>query len=102
MDYATLNDGKNPQIKDHLILLMCNIIENLFCASLFRRIIDYIAKPAQQANIIRLLTRVVSIESRDDTIRVTTNAGTVLDFDEVVVCCRFQICSLHLQAILFY
>jgi len=59
--------------------------ENLFCASRFRNIIDYIARPAQEAKIIKLSTRVVSLDSADNIVKVTTSDGTVLNFDEVIV-----------------
>ena len=80
-----------PLIKPKSILpekeLIHASVENLFCGSLFRGVIDVIAKPAQQANIIKLSTKVTSINSNSDIIKVTTDSGNVLEFDEVVVRC---------------
>ena len=72
-------------MKCYSLKLIYEPSENLFCASRFRNIIDYIARPAQEAKIIKLSTRVVSLDSADNIVKVTTSDGTVLNFDEVIV-----------------
>ncbi|KAK8138801.1 polyketide synthase 1 [Apiospora sp. TS-2023a] len=60
--------------------------ENLFCAGTYRKILQAIAKPAEEGADIRLSTTVTQINAQDDVDRVTlvTDKG-VLEFDEVVV-----------------
>ncbi|KAK8089263.1 amine oxidase [Apiospora hydei] len=60
--------------------------ENLFCAGTYRKILQSIAKPAQEGADIRLTTTVAQINARDDADKVTlaTDKGD-MEFDEVVV-----------------
>ncbi|KAK7908217.1 amine oxidase [Apiospora marii] len=60
--------------------------ENLFCAGTYRRILESIAKPAEEGADIRLSTTVAQINAQDDVDRVTlVTDKCVLEFDEVVV-----------------
>ncbi|KAK6841752.1 hypothetical protein PG987_002612 [Apiospora arundinis] len=60
--------------------------ENLFCAGTYRKILQAIAKPAEEGADIRLSTKVTQINAREDADKVTlvTDMGD-LEFDEVVV-----------------
>lgn len=60
--------------------------ENLFCAGTYRKILQSIAKPAQEGADIRLSTTVTQINAQDDVDRVilVTDKGD-FEFDEVVV-----------------
>ncbi|KAH8687593.1 hypothetical protein BGZ60DRAFT_522243 [Tricladium varicosporioides] len=59
--------------------------ENLFCAGTYKRILDAIAKPAVEKADIKLSTRVDRINASTGTVKLSTNDGQELEFDEVVM-----------------
>jgi monoamine oxidase len=61
------------------------ILENLFCAGTYRKILDLIAKPARERAEIKLQCVVKRVETTSDTVRLCTENGEELEFDEVVM-----------------
>ncbi|KAM0279229.1 hypothetical protein ACHAQH_004686 [Verticillium albo-atrum] len=61
--------------------------ENLFCADTYRKILEAIARPAQERATIMLGTKVERFDMRTSTSskpRVHTDAGQIMEFDEVI------------------
>jgi monoamine oxidase len=61
------------------------VLENLFCAGTFKKILDVIAKPALQKADLKLSTEVIRIETGSSNVKVVTKDGSELEFDEVVM-----------------
>jgi monoamine oxidase len=68
-----------------LIYNLVRSLENLFCAGTFQNILPHIAKPALQNADIKLSTKVVRIESKEDGVQLFTDEGLRFEYDEVVV-----------------
>lgn len=60
-------------------------VENLFCAGTYKRILDAIARPAVEKAKIKLSTRIDHINASTGTVKLSTNDGQELEFDEVVM-----------------
>jgi monoamine oxidase len=62
------------------------LLENLFCAGTYQKILKSIAKPAVDGSQIRYSTRVKKISTTDDRdkVSVSTEGGEQMEFDEVV------------------
>ena len=61
--------------------------ENLFCAGSYQKILEAIAKPALDAGVVCYGKNVVQIQRKtgtEETVRVLTEDGERLQFDEVV------------------
>ncbi|CAJ2502630.1 Uu.00g100240.m01.CDS01 [Anthostomella pinea] len=75
--------------------------ENLFCADTYKKILEAIAKPAVEGASFRYETVVKMIRSTDedgDALRVYTDGGETLEFDEVVVTAPLGWLKQHPQA----
>jgi monoamine oxidase len=62
--------------------------ENLFCAGTYQKILALIAKPALEKATIKLSTKISKINAADGAhgkVKVTTEKGEALKFDEIVV-----------------
>jgi len=59
--------------------------ENLFCAGTYRKILARIAEPALKAVAIKLSTKVTHIESFGGGVKIITDNGLELQFDEVCI-----------------
>lgn len=59
--------------------------ENLFCAGTYRKILARIAEPALKAATIKLSTKVTHIKSFGGGVKIITDNGLELQFDEVCV-----------------
>jgi hypothetical protein len=67
-------------------IMIANILlENLFCAGTYKKILDLIAEPALKKAHIKLLTKVNRIETDSEKVKVFTEESTVYEFDEVVM-----------------
>lgn len=60
-------------------------VENLFCSSTFKNILARIAEPALETATVKLSTKVTHIISSGLAVRVKTDNGLDLEFDEIVV-----------------
>lgn len=67
------------------------LIENLFCAGTFQKILPYIAEAALLHADVKLSVKVVKVISGENSIKVRTGDEDELEFDEVVVTapCKF-------------
>lgn len=61
------------------------LLETLFCASTYQKILEIIAKPALETGRVKLSTRVSRIDTGNDTVTVYTEDGQELQYDEVVM-----------------
>ncbi|KAK3378132.1 hypothetical protein B0H63DRAFT_525381 [Podospora didyma] len=77
--------------------------ENLFCAGTYQKILEKIAEPAMDGADIRYLAQVSEIHGKstsvnNDTVRVKTTDGQVLEFNELVVTAPLGWLKQNLQA----
>jgi hypothetical protein len=62
-----------------------HVLENIFCAGTYQKILALIAKPALDKAEIRFLTKVIKIDSSERKVALVTENGEKYHFDEVVV-----------------
>ncbi|KAK3307925.1 uncharacterized protein B0T15DRAFT_390511 [Chaetomium strumarium] len=76
--------------------------ENLFCAGTYNKVLERVAQPAVGGADIRYQTRVSEVHGKstgqNDTVKVKTTDGQVLEFDEVVVTCPLGWLKQNLQS----
>jgi predicted NAD/FAD-dependent oxidoreductase len=66
------------------ITSLTRIIENLFCAGTYKKVLEHVAKPVLDECKLLLSTKVTKVETSDDRVSVWTDKGDRMKFDEVV------------------
>lgn len=83
------NPDSSPLMSHSCSSTSCSqFTENLFCAGTYQKILACIAKPALENADVKLLTKVVKIDTTQEAegkVTVTTDTQEILHFDEVII-----------------